>query len=398
MLIKRFLLVQVFFASICFSQQANSETAFRNYRNDADTVINHRALGSFFDKLKKIENSDTLLTVNILHIGDSHIQADFLTREIRNSLQSRFGNAGRGLVFPYRLTKSNESYDYRSHSVSSWKWENIRRRKRDFEPGIAGTSMLSTDDIFKFELKMNKRDSVDNTFRKVRLICRNDSNGLLAFVTDATSMNRKLVAFTGDTLYETKLEKSTDNIEIQSTTNILLDGIILTNEKKGILYHVVGINGAHYADFNQSQVFFSEMPLLQPDVVFVSLGTNEGVNSRVSSQSVTDEATKMVQNIRSQGLQAPILLITPFASYYRRKKPNPYLKVVQKGLIQAAEQTNSACLDMFEISGGTAAASEWRQLGLFANDRIHFTVKGYALQGKMIYNTLINCYTKYVGH
>jgi lysophospholipase L1-like esterase len=160
---------------------------------------------------------------------------------------------------------------------------------------------------------------------------------------------------------------------------------------------VVGINGAHYADYNHSPAFFAEMPLLQPDIIFVSLGTNEGVNSRVNAQIIVDEVDKMVRNIRSQGVDAPIVIITPFDNYYRRKKLNPYLKVVRNGLLAAAEKNNIACMDMYDISGGYGSAAEWRRRGLITADRIHYTVQGYTMQGKMIYNTLINSYSRYVA-
>jgi len=396
--IKFLLFSQLFFVGFCFSQQSDSEIYFSKYRFGSDTIRNPQSLYGFFAKLNALETSDSLQTINILHIGDSHTQADFLTREIRNSLQKRFGNAGRGLVFPYRITRSNESYDYRSSTNSAWKWETVRGRKRNFEPGIAGASMLSSDDIFKFELKLNKRDSVDNSFNKLKLICRNDSDGLLAFVTDKSELSRKLLGFTGDTIYEAVFDNETDKIEIQSVENLIIDGIVLGSESKGIQYHVVGINGAHYADYNQSPVFFAEMPLLKPDVIFVSLGTNEGVNSRVSEQAVVDEVDKMVRNIRVKGVDAPIVIVTPFDNYYRRKKLNSYLSVVRNGLLAAAEKNNIACMDMYDISGGYGSAAEWRRRGLITADRIHYTATGYFLQGKMIYNTLINSYSRYVGH
>ena len=387
----------LFNVGFCFSQQSDSEIDFSKYRFGSDTIRNSQSLYGFFAKLNALETSDSLQTINILHIGDSHIQADFLTREIRNSLQKKLGNAGRGLVFPYRITRSNESYDYRSSTNAAWKWETVRGRKRNFEHGIAGASIVSSDDVFKFEIKLNKRDSVDNSFRKMKLICRNDSDGLLAFVTDKNELSRKLLGFTGDTKYETVFDSETDKIEIQSVGNLIIDGIVLGNERKGIQYHVVGINGAHYADYNHSPVFFAEMPLLQPDVIFVSLGTNEGVNSRVSEKVVVDEVDKMVSNIRAQGVIAPIVIITPFDNFYRRKKFNPYLKVVRNGLLAAAEKNNIACMDMYDISGGYGSAAEWRRRGLITADRIHYTVQGYTLQGKMIYNTLINSYSKYVA-
>ena len=38
--------------------------------------------------------------VRIVHIGDSHVQADMMTRVLRLGLQYRYGNAGRELSFP----------------------------------------------------------------------------------------------------------------------------------------------------------------------------------------------------------------------------------------------------------------------------------------------------------
>lgn len=387
-----------FVALICNAQNEAVGFGFPGYKQGSDTIMNYQQLAGFFNKLNSLENSDTNTTVSILHIGDSHIQADFLTREIRNSLQKRFGNAGRGLVFPYRLTKSNESYDYRSASDNNWKWETVRSRKRDFEPGISGASISSPNDLFTLRIKINNRDSADNSFDKLQLICRNDSSGLIAFVDDIKNNERRLLAFSDDSTYETTFGQRTDQVAVQSYGNLLIDGVVLKNSNKGILYHVVGINGSHYTDYNQSPVFFAEMPLLQPDLIVISLGTNEGVNSRVSSQAVKNEVAKMMTNIRAVQQQVPVLIVTPFDNYYRRKKFNTYLGLVRKGLVEACREQNIACLDMYDITGAYKSAAVWKAQGLITSDRIHYSAQGYRLQGKMIYNALINSYSKYVAH
>jgi len=46
--------------------------------------------------------------INILQIGDSHIQADFLSEKVRNDIQSDFGNAGRGVVYHCGLAGTND--------------------------------------------------------------------------------------------------------------------------------------------------------------------------------------------------------------------------------------------------------------------------------------------------
>src|SRR5690606_19372189 len=55
------------------------------------------ALYGFFALLEQADST----VVNVLHLGDSHIQAGFLPVTTGAALQKEFGNAGRGWVFPY---------------------------------------------------------------------------------------------------------------------------------------------------------------------------------------------------------------------------------------------------------------------------------------------------------
>ncbi|HNW55111.1 MAG TPA: hypothetical protein PKN21_12620, partial [Bacteroidales bacterium] len=52
-----------------------SQGAYPFISYEADTLINPAQLQSFFDKLLKLENGDSS-QLSILHIGDSHMQAD----------------------------------------------------------------------------------------------------------------------------------------------------------------------------------------------------------------------------------------------------------------------------------------------------------------------------------
>ena len=69
-------------------------------------VINHPAgLSTFFQKLLqlKIEKKGQ---INILHIGDSHIQADYQTQQLRQNFQNEFGNGGRGFLIPAKVAQN----------------------------------------------------------------------------------------------------------------------------------------------------------------------------------------------------------------------------------------------------------------------------------------------------
>ena len=113
--------VCLFFASksTVYSQKIDSTsyTQYKFLRLDLNRIENDStSLKSFYKKLEKLEKLEKTQKgrVTITHIGDSHIQADFLSGTIRQKIQLKFGNAGRGLIFPYRAAKSNEPSSYKT--------------------------------------------------------------------------------------------------------------------------------------------------------------------------------------------------------------------------------------------------------------------------------------------
>jgi hypothetical protein len=54
------------------------------------------AMAGFYDALTRSERGEA--TAHILHYGDSHVAADWLTGALRRNLQRCFGDAGAGFV------------------------------------------------------------------------------------------------------------------------------------------------------------------------------------------------------------------------------------------------------------------------------------------------------------
>ncbi|MFN8135017.1 MAG: hypothetical protein U0Z17_07275 [Bacteroidales bacterium] len=129
----------------------------------ADTLVNPGHLQAFFDKLLKLENGDSS-QLSILHIGDSHIQADFLTRQVRTQFQQHFGNAGRGLVFPLRVAGTNEPTDYRSATNVDWATGKIVGQNRDPEPGVSGITVRTSQSGAYIDITTMNHDDLDYAF------------------------------------------------------------------------------------------------------------------------------------------------------------------------------------------------------------------------------------------
>jgi LysM repeat protein/lysophospholipase L1-like esterase len=119
-------------------------------------LYNAKVLESVFAKLKENESSNNQ-KINIVHIGDSHIQGDLMTNEIRKKLQQKFGNAGRGFVFPYQLARTNGSYNERFYSNRKWEsYRNIYPAKKN-PVGVSGIGLWRDNAGFVIELNIKDK-------------------------------------------------------------------------------------------------------------------------------------------------------------------------------------------------------------------------------------------------
>ena len=404
-------IIIVLFISLGLKGQVNEtdtvgiiEFPFINY--EADTLINATHLTPFFEKLLKLENGDTN-QVSILHIGDSHIQADFLTREVRKSLQLKFGNAGRGLVFPLRVAGTNEPADYRSTTNAGWTVAKINSQNRYPEPGLSGISMLSDENGIYFDITTSNHDELDYAFDLVTLVHTKDFLQFDCRFTDSPSKCGYLMSARpmepGEITTSVRFQHPTNYVRIQAEqteigqSSIAINGVILQNSKPGILYSSVGINGAHLSDYNNSPLFYRQIKVIKPDLVIISLGTNEGVNIKVTEEEIVASVSAMVQSIRLVNPETCILIATPADNYFRKKYKNPYLEAVQRALLKSADLEQVACWDMYSITGGYGSCAEWRKAGMLQKDGVHYNKQGYTLQGSLLYKALIDSYLRYAA-
>ncbi len=275
------------------------------------------------------------------------------------------------------------------------------------EPGITGISIRSDESGGYIDITTFNHDDLDYAFDEITLLHTKDSLQYDCRFSDSPLKFGYLMSARPNEPDEkttwVKFPKPSNFIRIQAEqtesaqNSITVNGIILKNSLPGVLYHSVGINGAHFSDYNKSPLFFNQLKIIQPDLVIISLGTNEGANLKISEEEILASVEAMVQGIRNLDPQTCILITTPADDYYRKKYKNPYLETVQRSLVKSAVQQNVACWDMYSITGGYGSCAEWRRAGMIQRDGVHFNKQGYALQGELLYKALIDSYLKYAA-
>ena len=125
---------------------------------NGDTISNRNYLNDFFKKLESQKKFNDK-KINILHIGDSHLQADYITHTTRVSLQKIFGNAGRGFIAPLKISKSNEPFNYQTTSNKTWKSTRCVSSKQLQTIGLSGMSIKTNDKSATIQIKTYNTDS-----------------------------------------------------------------------------------------------------------------------------------------------------------------------------------------------------------------------------------------------
>jgi len=133
-----------------------------------ERIKNVSLMYPFFEKLIRLEKRGEG-KINIVHIGDSHIQADFFTNAVRQPLQQQFGNGGYGFTFPYRLAKGSSGTGF-FRFISNVAWQSCRNNQTSkCEPGaefgLCGYGFSTRDKQFVISMAVNEEQYRFNTIK-----------------------------------------------------------------------------------------------------------------------------------------------------------------------------------------------------------------------------------------
>lgn len=352
-------------------------------------------LAPFLAKLRELEQGKRDRVV-ILHVGDSHVQAGFLPGALRDRLQQRFGAAGRGLVLPLKLAGSHNTLDVVARSNASWDGR-LRTFQQGGPPvGLSGSSLRTASTSFSLEVELKPHASLDNSFDQIRWFA--EPGQAPPSVTGPGGKAYKPKEKSFPVAYE--LESPVRKVTFTSAHNAngaskgaLLYGISFEKKgKTGVLYHAAGLNGATFYHYNHAERFFRQIPALKPDLVIVTLGTNESLLRPFRKDELRGELEGFLQKMTQALPGTPLLLCTPADSRLKGGLPNSQGTVYRDMVLQAAEQYRCAVWDLFEAMGGQGSIRQWKSQGLAHTDEVHFTQAGYDLIGKLVFNDLMECY------
>jgi LysM repeat protein/lysophospholipase L1-like esterase len=349
-----------------------------------------------FNKLKQAQKRK----VQILYIGDSHVQADDFTGEIRNRMQQAFGFGGRGMVFPFSTARTHAAVDYTTEHTGRWHYAKNVEPYPELSLGISGATSRTVDSIASF--KLHFRGTIRPEFTKLRIFCKRSASSydlrIKSGLSDLTIdvYNKE----TGDTtgVLDVILPKGENDLGFymrktdSAQREFEIYGISIESaENAGVVFHSVGINGAGHYSILRQNLMARQLQQLKPDAVILDLGANDFYRGGINKQEFYNNLSKVVKNIR-QALPEITIILSNSQDIYRGGYSLPDCASFSSITREFSKENGCAFYDWYWVSGGRYSMLKWSSSQLAKWDLVHLTHQGYVLKGQMIAKAIENTY------
>lgn len=372
---------------------------FINYEDNYFEWKQYAAIQPLVQKLQRTDSQ----RVSILHIGDSHVQADIYPGLVRNRLQTIFGKGGRGFVFPYATANTHAAYDYHTHDWGRWTYARNTQRHPRLPLGVTGVTARTEDPQAGFRIRFNQRYHFKAGNRRLRIFCECDS---AAFDLELRVNGAKEPLIVGACR-----DSSNDYIDLQladvkevnrldvrmhrsgpGQTFFQLYGISLERpDSSGLLYHSVGINGADFESILRQNKMNRHLKALRPDAIIFDVSGNEYF-SGLDRASFTHRLRKILSNLRETLPEAAVIVSCSQDIHRHRYRPLPYTGDAAELARQVAFETGCAFYNYYHVAGEDHSMRKWYAHGMAKHDRIHLTYEGYANKAGLLSNALLTTY------
>jgi LysM repeat protein len=342
----------------------------------------------FFNKLSRAKNK----RVNILYIGDSHVQADDFTGELRSRFQLAYGNAGRGMVFPYSTARTHAAVDYVTYHTGRWLNAKNIEAMPQLPIGISGVTSRTFDSDASFRLSF--KGTVQPEHTRIRVFLKRDvhsfdftlrSGNSQVFVdvfdSSTTSSTPMVVvdmpAVSSDFVFTLKKTDTAQSMfEIYGIS-------IETPDDQGVLFHSVGINGAGHYSLLRQNLMKEQLELLKPNAVVIDVGANDFYRGKIDKDIFGGNLLKVVNIIRSANPQTTIILGCS-QDIYRGGYSLPDCMFFSDIIREFSQQHQCLFYDWYWVAGGRYSMLRWSQSALAKWDMVHLTHSGYVLKGQLM--------------
>lgn len=353
-------------------------------------------LQKFFSALKNANNKQ----VRIAHYGDSALEGDLITSDLREFFQLKFGGKGVGIV---PITSHDVKFRKTTDLSFSDDWTTASiyaRNKERLPTGISGQVFVNADGSW-VKMKTNNRYKTVRSFDVAKLFYSgakskaevkysiDGGNYVSASLADGKKLNVLEIKNNGSTEIKFKFPKD-------KTANYF--GVSLES-KNGVYIDNYALRGNTGVDLKRLSVeeikeFDNE---LNYKLVILEFGLNILSTNKTNFSRYEKNMIKVINTMKSTLPNASFLLVGTHDKCIKKGSriiTDPAVPKLVEAQTNIAKKTDIAFWNLFEAMGGENSMVEWVDSNppRAFKDYIHFNDIGAKLEAEMLFNELMEIY------
>lgn len=324
-----------------------------------------------------LASTDTQV-VRVVHYGDSQIEEDRMSQQIREVLQARFGGRGVGLMplaqtIPSRTVKQQLHMNGRMVQPQAIRRYMVYAPKRDQRAdglyGVMGQVAIMNDSIVKGSeelMAVCTPQDERNRYTKWQILA------------DSTISD----SIVGDTVW-LRGKGKVYGLSQESETGVIVDNIPMR-----------GCLGLVFTKIDSAQLatFYREANVRLIILQFGGNAIPSNRNPRTIS-GIVKGLRQQVQHLRTLAPEASILFIGPSDMLTQEDGEwitYPMVPYMDKLLRKMALEENIAYFSLYRWMGGAGSMRHWQEIGLAGSDGVHFMRSGARKAGNAVANWIVD--------
>ena len=342
--------------------------------------------------------------IRILHYGDSQIEIDRITSDLRQSFMNKWGGFGVGLVPAVQtIPTSAISQDCDAELTRYMVYGPAEMRSESSHYGVLGqTALIDGSATFSFRnIGMSKQCT--KRFNTITILVDEIESALTISISLGDYKVTK-TANTGDNRIVFALPAAVTQATVTVTGKGLIQAFLLDGDGSGIQYDnaaMRGCSGTIFTSINRSSLS-SYFNYYQVPLIIMQFGGNVVPYLKTEKQ-ITDYCLSIERQLRYLRQVSPhskILFIGPSdmsTSIGGHMKTYPMLNSLVESLRQTCLTNDVAFWSLYHAMGGENSMAQWvKNTPAYAgSDYVHFTPAGATHTAEMLYEAIDVAYQYY---
>jgi hypothetical protein len=367
-----------------------------------DTIKN---MSKFYNALTQLKK--TKKKVRIAYFGDSMIEGDLVTQDLRTYFQNKFGGNGVGML---PLTSITAGFRQTVIHKFSERWETfsfVDTHNKKISLGVMGYSFVPSYNADS--TAFNKSDWAEytathtkhlNNFENSYLFYGNSTGNNYAFTKDKNiKLNGTEIVNVDTVLYHQNSKRFKLNFNCKSTQTIY--GVSIESDS--------GVIVDNYAFRGNSGIALGKVPnnvyegfdkLLNYDLIILHYGLNVASEKSNDYSWYQRSMTKTIAKLKKCFPNAAFLLVSVSDKSYKVDglfETIPGIPILVDNQKQMAQENNIAFWNLYGNMGGYNSMVGWVEAdtALANKDYTHLNFRGANKVSRMLYNSLIDGYNQF---